>query len=118
VLLAQGIAPAGAATWTLLTAPDPDLLAAGTSEMVRQSTWTRLGGRLTALEEGGERIVVIPAETTIAVATQPWSLANARLVAANWMSGNIVAFSVALSFACLLLGLATRTMLTNLGRRR
>ena len=118
VLLAHGIAPAGAATWTLLTAPDPDLLAAGTSEMVRQSTWTRLGGRLTALEEGGERIVVIPAETTIAVATQPWSLANARLVAANWMSGNIVAFSVALSFACLLLGLATRTMLTNLGRRR
>jgi hypothetical protein len=44
-------------------------------------------------------------------------LANARLIAANWLSENILAFSLLLFAACLLLGLATALFLSRLGRK-
>jgi hypothetical protein len=117
LVLAQGEAPDGG-TWSVLTAPTPQLLQDGTSILVGQKVWAGIGGQLAALRKGSDTPFVVPAAVTVAVATQPWSFANARLVTANWMSGNVVAFSAALSMACLLLGIATRTMLKSLGRRR
>jgi hypothetical protein len=117
LVLAQGEAPGGG-TWSVLTAPTPQLLQDGTSILVGQKVWAGIGGQLAARRTGSDTPFVVPAAVTVAVATQPWSFANARLVTANWMSGNVVAFSAALSMACLLLGIATRTMLKSLGRRR
>ena len=117
LVLAQAEAPDGG-TWTLLTAPTPNLLAAGAAALVREKTWSAIGGRLAALQAGSDVPFVVPTTTARVVATQPWSFANTRLIAANWMSGNVVAFSAALLLACLLLGVATRTILASLGRRR
>lgn len=117
LVLAQGEA-AGGGTWTLVTAPTPDLLASGAGRLARQDLWTQLGGRLSSLQEKSDVPFIVPATLSTSVATQPWSFANARLIAANWMSGNVMAFSAALALACLLLGFATRAMLANLGRRR
>ena len=44
-------------------------------------------------------------------------VANLRLIAANWLSENILAFSLLLFAACLLLGLATALFLSRIGRR-
>lgn len=117
LVLAQGEAKGGG-TWTLLTAPTPEMLASNTERLVRQDIWIGIGGRLSSLQTGSDVPFVVPAMLKVAVATQPLSFANIRLIAANWMSGNVAAFSAALAVACLLLGLATRAMLSNFGRRR
>ena len=49
--------------------------------------------------------------------TQPFSLANYRLIAANWLSANILSYSASLFALCTMLGVATSALLTTLGRR-
>jgi hypothetical protein len=104
--------------WTVLTAPTPELLATSTAILVQEQTWAGLDGRLAALQTGSDLPFVLPATVTTLEATQPLSFVNARLIAANWLSLNIAAFSALLLPACLLLGLATRAMLASFGRRR
>jgi hypothetical protein len=104
--------------WTVLTAPTPELLATSTAILVQEQTWAGLDGRLAALQTGSDVPFVLPATVTTLEATQPLSFVNARLIAANWLSLNIAAFSALLLPACLLLGLATRAMLASFGRRR
>ena len=117
LVLASAQAPGGG-TWTVLTAPNPALLVAGTTALVAEATWSDIGGRLAALQSGSlVPYVLQPAETTLVV-TRPWSFANTRLIAANLMSNNAAVFSTALLLACILLGFATRRMLATFGRRR
>ena len=51
------------------------------------------------------------------ILTGGFSLENIRLIAANWLSVNIVAYAVALVLLCCILGICTSALLSRLGRR-
>jgi cellulose synthase operon protein B len=56
--------------------------------------------------------------TTVSfLSTQPFSIVNLRLIAANWLSENIFAYSFLLLAACLSLGLATAILVSRIGRQ-
>ena len=59
----------------------------------------------------------LPALGVDLVPTQPWTIANVRLIAANWMSAHALAYSLLLAIACVLLGVVTLALLSLLGRR-
>jgi hypothetical protein len=76
-----------------------------------------MGGKITTFR-GSQETHVVSADTTRFVATRPFSLANMRLVLANWMSSNIGIFALTLLVACIGLGIGTSLVLGRLGRRR
>ena len=75
-----------------------------------------LDGKLTAFRSGQDNHV-ISADSTTFVMTRAFSLANMRLVFANWMSSNIGIYALTLLGACIGLGIGTFLMLGRLGRR-
>ncbi len=78
--------------------------------------WAGMAGKITAFR-GAQDAHVISADSTSFVMTRPFSLANMRLIAANWMSSNIGIYALALLLACIGLGVGTFLMLRRLGRR-
>jgi hypothetical protein len=113
-LLAQAPVPGG--SLTLVTAPNARLLAEGAAQATRQTRWAEIGGRASALDSPTGAMTVTPATETEFVATQPPSFANWRLIGANWMSSNALAFAAVFAFACTLFGLVTTGLLAKLGR--
>lgn len=113
-LLAQ--APVATGSLTLVTAPNARLLAEGAVEATRQTRWAEIGGRASALDARTGAVSVTPATETAFVATQPPGFANWRLIAANWMSSNALAFAAVFAFACTFFGLVTTGLLAKLGR--
>ena len=118
LLVAQGVNPAGNGVWTLFTAPDAMMLTDGVSAITKLPNWSRLSGRLATLDSDEQTINALPAKEQSLVLTRPLTLNNFRLIIANWLSTNILSYSVLLIFACILLGIATSSLLSRVGRRR
>jgi len=76
-----------------------------------------LAGHITTYERGTKTIETVPINDFDFVETQPASLSNYRLIAANWLSTNILTYAVLLAGLGVMLGLATAMLLNNLGRR-
>lgn len=115
LLLAQSRAD-GAGTWTLVTARTSESLA---DEMVRITSplvWSQVAGRVASLDPTEPKVEVQPVGDFGFVQTRPFSLMNLRLVAANWMSINILQYALLMVACCALLGAATYLMLNHLGR--
>ncbi|KKB07373.1 cellulose biosynthesis cyclic di-GMP-binding regulatory protein BcsB [Devosia chinhatensis] len=104
--------------WTILTANDARSLRSGTEQLIITQRWREIGGRISAISSGGDALTVVPASQVMLAETQPFSFANARLIAANWFSGNIVYFTLAIIAAAVLLTLASSAVLSQLGRRQ
>lgn len=117
LLVAQGINPEGTGAWTVVTAPDAAMLAKGLGEMTSLRDWGRLSGRLTTLDGDGITVNAVPAASPSLIETQPGGFANYRLIVANWLSANILSYSLLIAVACMLLGIATSALLSRLGRR-
>jgi hypothetical protein len=117
LLVAQSANPTGNATWTLVAAPSPELLRQSISAIVDMSRWSQLSGHVTTYEPTAAKITMIPATRFTLVPTQPPSFTNYRLIAANWLSTNILFYAVLLVALAVLLGLATAVLLGRLGRR-
>jgi hypothetical protein len=116
LLLAQGSSPTGSSAWTLITAPDDEQLASATRSVVGIENWSEVGGQFSTYNAStGKVTYVAPLEVTFVV-TQPLSLQNARLIAANWLSSNIMFYAIGLITVCILLGVATSVLLHRLGR--
>lgn len=118
LLVAQGINPTGNGVWTVVAAPSQQTLLAGAATLAGHGMWQQLSGRLTTLGGDMKTVQTKPVATFALVETQPPSFANYRLIAANWLSANILSYSLLLVVACLLLGMATSGLLSRLGRRR
>jgi hypothetical protein len=118
LLVAQRANPAGTGAWTVFAAPDETSLRSGMSGFVEQRNWSRLSGRLTTFTPGTGEVTALPVGRFGFVETVPGSVWNYRLVAANWLSANILSYSLILIVACGLLGAATTLLLSHLGRRR
>ncbi|MCY1371903.1 hypothetical protein D9M69_590720 [compost metagenome] len=79
--------------------------------------WQQITGHISTYEPAGNAVKVVAATNFDFVPTRPASLGNYRLIIANWLSSNILFYAVLLVALSVLLGLATSSMLSRLGRR-
>ncbi|MCZ7449015.1 cellulose biosynthesis cyclic di-GMP-binding regulatory protein BcsB [Agrobacterium rhizogenes] len=117
-MLAQGLSPSGDGVWTLATAPTSAELLDGMQAMTRENRWRDVTGRVAAYDAAAEKIETVEVERPNLYATRPFSLSNWRLIAANWLSSNVLSYSLAFIGFVSLLGLATFVMLRLMGRHR
>lgn len=118
LLVAQETSPTSGGTWTLVTAPSAAALREGVRTLTQQQAWRQMGGHLTTVDSGDDKVVSLPVTRFDFVETQPFSIANYRLIAANWLSANALSYAAVLTVLSILLGLATAGLLGALGRRR
>ncbi|WP_275785950.1 cellulose biosynthesis cyclic di-GMP-binding regulatory protein BcsB [Pararhizobium gei] len=118
LLIAQSPSPDGSGTWSLVAAPSGKDLREGMQALSARDNWQQLAGQITTYERGTNTVETVPINAFSFVPTQPASLSNYRLIAANWLSSNILSYAVLLAALGVLLGLATATLLGNLGRRK
>ncbi len=118
LMVAQDTSPLGLGIWTVVTAPSTNVLGTSVDALVARSNWRQLGGRITTFDASSDKIRNVPTAQTTFVDTQPFSLSNYRLIAANWLSVNAPAYALGLTVMSIILGLATAALLATLGRRR
>jgi hypothetical protein len=107
----------GSGVWTLVTARTDRALADEMARLANPMLWSQVSGRAVALEPREMKLQVEPISDFTFVQTQPPSLRNLRLVAANWMSANILQYALVMLACCTFLGVATALLLSRLGRR-
>ncbi|WP_181300771.1 cellulose biosynthesis cyclic di-GMP-binding regulatory protein BcsB [Bosea sp. 124] len=116
LIAAQAADPETRQVWTAFIARREETLESSVARIVSPGNWASMAGKITAFR-GAEETHVLSADSTSFVMTRPFSLANMRLVLANWMSSNIGVYALALLAACIALGIGTSLMLGRLGRR-
>jgi hypothetical protein len=116
LIVAQAASPNGGGTWTVLTAPSEERLISGIHAISAIQRWGDVSGPLTTYSATTDRIESRPLVRYEFVPTQPFSLVNMRLIAANWLSSNIAFYALALVALCILLGIVTTGLLRRLGR--
>ncbi|MHC2302719.1 cellulose biosynthesis cyclic di-GMP-binding regulatory protein BcsB [Rhizobium mongolense] len=116
LMIAQGASPTGAGAWTVVTAPSAKDLREGIDAVTEQRNWPQISGHITTYSGKTGEIETVPVSRFDFVPSQPWSLANFRLIAANWLSTNILSYAFLLVILSILLGMATSGMLSRLGR--
>ena len=79
--------------------------------------WSQITGRISTFEMLTARLRSQPARVFDFVPTQAFSAWNARLIAANWLSGNTIYYASGLLVLCTLLGAYTFSFLGRLGRQ-
>ncbi|CAH0125905.1 hypothetical protein SRABI05_01029 [Agrobacterium fabrum] len=117
-MLAQGLSPSGEGVWTLATAPTSAELLDGMQAMTRENRWRDVTGRVAAYDAAAEKIETVEVKRPNLYATRAFSLSNWRLIAANWLSSNVLSYSLAFIGFVSLLGFATFVMLRMMGRHR
>ena len=116
LIVAQQSDPTELGTWTAVISPDTDLLAEGMRNFSTRTEWDKLKGRITVYEGADKEPSEVPVGQFRFSPTQPFSFENARLIAANWLSDNIMSYALLLGAGSVLLGLATGGLLSLLGR--
>ena len=101
--------------WTLVAGRTPQDLTSGVEAITEVNFWAQLSGRVAAYDQA-TGIETVPAKAERFLLSSDFSLNNIRLVAANWLSANIVVYSVALVLLCCVLGICTTFLLRRLGR--
>jgi hypothetical protein len=115
VVFSKVLQPEGG-IWTVITATDGAAMRSGAARLNVTANWRQVGGRITTLDPADDQVTVIETSNATLIRTQPFSLANLRVVAANWFSGNILYFTGAIIAAALLLMTATSLMLARMGQ--
>ena len=118
LMVAQGASPDGGGTWTIVTAPSSGDLRSGLTALSSEAVWPDMEGRITTYSTGTKKIETVPVARFNFVPSQGFSLSNYRLIAANWLSTNILSYALLFAAFTVLMGLATAALLSNLGRRR
>lgn len=116
LIAVQAADPDTRQVWTAFIARREEALESTVDRIVSPGNWAGMAGKITAFR-GAQEAHIISADSTSFVMTRPFSLANMRLVFANWMSSNIGIYALALLTACIGLGIGTSLMLGRLGRR-
>lgn len=116
LIAAQAADPDTRQVWTAFVARREEALESTVDRVVSPGNWAGMAGKITAFR-GSQEAHVISADQVSFVMTRPFSLANMRLVLANWMSSNIGIYALALLLACIGLGIGTWAMIGRLGRR-
>jgi hypothetical protein len=117
-LIAQGTGSTGNSTWTVVAAPSAKDLREGANAITTQLNWPDIAGHVTTYSAATGKIEIVPVSRFDFIKIETWTFANYRLIAANWLSTNILSYAVLLVALSLLVGVATSSMLKNLGRRK
>ena len=115
ILLVGQVPASDDRAWTIVAAPTPADLAAGTAAMIDDRFWSSLSGRIASFTPGAG-FTSVPAMSERYVLDRGFSFQGLRLVVANWLSINIVTYAIALLVLCSILGLCTSALLARLGR--
>lgn len=102
--------------WTMVAGRNISDLIEGVEAITAAATWVGLNGRVAAYDRATGLETIAPKSERYTFAGG-FSIENVRLVAANWLSVNIVAYAVALVLLCCILGICTSALLSRLGRR-
>lgn len=115
IVIAQHQSPRGGAkTWTLITAPNNELLSKTMRDFTAPTVWNQMDGRVTTFDPKNNVVWAIPPKVEgYFIQTAPLNPSNLRLVTAGWLSNNVVFY--ALGFLALALGLG---VITNFVVRR
>ncbi|KRD96348.1 hypothetical protein ASE63_11685 [Bosea sp. Root381] len=116
MIVAQAVDPDSGEVWTAFVARRTTALESTIARLTKPGNWAGLSGKLTAYQ-GSQGFQVQEPEKTNFVATRAFSLANMRLVLANWMSSNIAIYALAVLVACIVLGIGTSLVLRQVGQR-
>ncbi len=116
IIVAQAADGETREVWTAFIARREATLESTIARLTMPGNWAGMSGKLTAYQ-GSQGFQVQAAESVSFVMTRPFSLANMRLVVANWMSSNIAAYALALLVACVSLGIGTSLVLRRLGQK-
>ncbi len=103
---------------TLVTAPDAVTLSHSVACLVDPRVWRQIGGRVAALNMSDAQVVTMQAGDPRLIGTQPFSLQNARLIAAGWFSLNSQIYVALALLICVGLAAATTAFVRNVGRRQ
>lgn len=117
VVLSQTLSPDGGNRWTAAIASTSTDLRDGVTGLTEQENWRQIAGRQTAYRARTGEVIVRSASEVNLVQTVPFSLANFRLIATNWLSSNILIYAIVVVALCSILGIATTVMLSRMGRR-
>jgi hypothetical protein len=117
MILAQESDPTGAGTWTAIISPNGDALAEGMNQFAMREEWDDLKGRIAIYSGPQAQVDTVPVSWFRFVPTQGISFTNGRLIAANWLSDNIMSYGLLLGACAVLVGLATTGLLARLGRK-
>jgi hypothetical protein len=118
LVLAQSILGSNAEdVRTIVTAPDSVTLQQSVACLVDPRVWGQVSGRMAMLDTADGRILPVPVEGSTLIATQVFSVGNARLIVAGWLSLNNKIYVVLALLLAALLALTTRTFVTNVGRK-
>jgi hypothetical protein len=117
-LMAQGQSPQGSGTWTVLAAPNGTDLVKGMSYFADEQNWRELRGRVVMFDSAKKAVEAVAAARTTLIETQPFSMKNYRLIAANWLSTNILSYAALFAGGSILLGVVTSGLLNAFGRRK
>jgi hypothetical protein len=116
LIIAQESDPTELGTWTAIISPDADTLRKGMEAFSTRQTWDMLKGRLTVYNGPEAEVDTVPVSWFRFMPNQDISVTNARLIAANWLSDNIMSYGLLLAAGAVLLGLATGGLLSRIGR--
>jgi hypothetical protein len=116
MIIAQESDPTELGTWTAIIAPDGNALQQGMEAFSSRQSWETLKGRITVYGGAEAEPETVPVSWFRFMPTQTISFSNARLIAANWLSDNIMSYGLLLAAGAVLLGLATGGLLSRLGR--
>lgn len=116
MIIAQEPSPDDDGAWTVIAAPSHDNLNIGMTALTKREHWDAVQGRITTYNRNSGVIDNEAMGSTVFIFDTPFSLRNIRLVITNWFSTNTMSFSLALVIVTVLLGLATKAMLTYFGR--
>lgn len=117
LIIAQNVAPGGVGAWTMIAAPSETQLDEGIRAVTTAERWRQIDGSISTYQAATGTIESREIGAFRFLETQPLSIGNMRLVAANWLSDNILAFSALLLLSSVLLGLSTIVLLNTLGRK-
>jgi cellulose synthase operon protein B len=103
--------------WTIVTSPTADTLVDSVGCLVDPRVARQIAGRVSVLDMSRAKIEVSPVADSRFVMTQGFSVGNARLIAAGWLSLHATVYVAAAMTIALLLAVVTRWFVRHVGRR-
>lgn len=104
--------------WTMFMVPVAEALTTGIDHLTRPENLAQLQGRVSSLSEDGATMHSVASYQLIFEEPETFSLANLRLVLANWLSGHVLAYALGISIILIVLTAGTGLLLGQLGRRK
>ncbi len=117
LVFAQAPADEGWGAMTLITAPTPQMLIDGISDLALPERWRQIDGQVADYDQLADQVSTTAAIGVGFVPTYPYSVTNWRLVAASWFSHHPAQYAIALILFAVLFGVAMRQMLARIGQK-